>query len=41
MNGVDVADQLRATYNTHLKGVRNWLALFYWLVDTLKVNAFF
>ena len=40
MNGVDVADQLRASYNTHFKGVRNWLPLFYWLVDTLKVNAF-
>ena len=40
MNGVDVADQLRSGYNTHLKGVRNWLPLFYWLIDTLKVNAF-
>ena len=40
MNGVDVADQLRSAYNTHLKGVRNWLPLFYWLIDTIKVNSF-
>ena len=40
MNGVDIADQLRASYHTHLRGVRNWLPLFYWLVDTLKVNSF-
>ena len=40
MGGVDVADQLRSSYNTHLTGVRNWLPLFYWLVDTLKVNSY-
>ena len=40
MNGVDVADQLRSSYHTHLRGVRNWLPLFYWLVDTLKVNSY-
>ena len=40
MGGVDTADQLRASYNTHLSGVRNWLPLFYWLVDTLKVNSY-
>ena len=40
MNGVDLADQLRASYNTHRQGVRTWLPLFYWLIDTLKVNAF-
>lgn len=40
MNGVDVANQLRASYNTHHRGCRNWLPLFYWLVDTLKVNSF-
>lgn len=40
MNGVDIADQLRSSYNTHLKGCRNCLPLFYWLVDTLKVNSY-
>ena len=40
MNGVDLADQLRASYHTHLRGVRNWLPLFYWLVDTIKVNSY-
>ena len=40
MNGVDLADQLRASYNTHRQGYRTWLPLFYWLIDTLKVNAF-
>lgn len=40
MNGVDIADQLRASYHTHLSGVHNWLPLFYWLVDTLKVNSY-
>ena len=29
MNGVDLADQLRASYNTHMHGVRTWLPLFY------------
>lgn len=40
MHGVDIADQLRASYHTHLTGVRNWLPVFYWLVDTLKVNSY-
>ena len=40
MGGVDIADQLRSSYHTHLAGLRNWLPLFYWLLDTIKVNAF-
>ena len=40
MNGVDIADQLRSSYHTHRPGVRNWLPLFYWLIDTLKVNSY-
>ena len=40
MNGVDIADQLRASYPTHRRGVRNWLPLFYWLLDTIKVNSY-
>ena len=40
MGGVDIADQFRASYHTHRPGVRNWLPLFYWLLDTLKVNSY-
>jgi hypothetical protein len=32
--GVDIADQLRSSYRTHLKGKRNWLPLFYCLLDS-------
>jgi len=40
MNGVDRADQLCASYPTQLKAQRNWLPLFYWLLDTSIVNSF-
>ncbi|PWW76561.1 hypothetical protein C7212DRAFT_58795, partial [Tuber magnatum] len=40
MNGVDRADQLHAFYPTQPKAQRNWLPLFYWLVDTSIVNSF-
>lgn len=39
MNGVDRANQLRASYSTQLKALRNWLPLFYWILDTSIVNA--
>ena len=39
MNGVDRADQLRAYYSTQLKALRNWLPLFFWILDTSIVNA--
>jgi len=40
MGGVDIADQLRSYYTTHLRGRRNWLPLFYWLLDTTPVNSY-
>ena len=40
MNGVDIADQLRSSYPTQLKALRNWLPLFFWLLDTSIVNSF-
>jgi len=40
INGVDRADQLRASYPSQLKVQRNWLPLFYWLLDTSIVNSF-
>ena len=40
MNGVDRADQLRASIECHRKGNRNWLPLLWWLLDSVKVNAY-
>ena len=40
MNGVDVADQLRSYYNTQQTARRNWMPLFYWLLDTAIINAY-
>jgi len=40
MNGVDVADQLRLYYNTQQTAQRNWMPLFYWLLDTAIINAY-
>src|SRR6266498_112357 len=40
MNGVDVADQLRSYYNTQQTVRRNWMPLFFWLLDTVIVNAY-
>lgn len=40
MNGVDVADQLRSYYNTQQTVRRNWMPLFFWLLDTAIVNAY-
>jgi len=40
MNGVDQADQLRASYPTQLKALSNWLPLFFWILDTSIVNSF-
>ena len=33
MNGVDIANQHRASYETHLVSHRNWLPILYWLLD--------
>ena len=40
MNGVNVADQLRSYYNTQQTARRNWMPLFYWLLDTAIINAY-
>lgn len=40
MGGVDIADQRRSYYNTQLRVCRNWLPLFFWLLDTAIINSF-
>ena len=40
MGGVDIADQRRSYYSTQLRVVRNWMPLFFWLVDTTVINLF-
>ena len=40
MDGVDIADQLRSYYSTQQTAFRNWMPLFFWLLDTVIVNAF-
>ena len=40
MGGVDIADQLRSYYSTQLKACRNWLPLFFWLLDTTIINSY-
>jgi hypothetical protein len=40
MGGVDIADQLRAGFSTHQRGVKPWRPLFYWLLDSTIINAF-
>ena len=40
MNGVDIANQQRASYETHLVSYRNWLPILYWFLDAAIVNAF-
>lgn len=39
MNGVDLADQRRAAYTTHQRSQRNWMSLFWFLLDISLVNA--
>ena len=39
MGGVDIADQRRAYYATQLRVARNWMPLFFWLLDTTVINA--
>jgi len=41
MSGVDIADQLQASYTTHRKCWRNWLSLWFWLLDVTLVNSHF
>lgn len=41
MGGVDIADQRRSYYYTQLRVCRNWMPIFFWLLDTSIINAFF
>jgi hypothetical protein len=38
--GVDIADQYRSYFFTQLIARRNWLPFFFWLLDTMIVNAY-
>jgi hypothetical protein len=40
MGGVDIADQLRGYHSTQLTSRRNWMPLFFWLLDIVLVNSF-
>lgn len=40
MGGVDIAYQRRSYYYTQLRVCRNWLPLFFWLLDTAVINSF-
>ncbi len=40
MGGVDIADQHRAAYSSQRKALRNWIPTWYWMVDSVVVNAF-
>lgn len=40
MGGVDIADQYRSYYSTHLTSWRTWYSLFHWGVDTSLTNSF-
>lgn len=39
MGGVDIADQRRSYYSTQLRVCRNWLPIFFWLLDTTIINS--
>ena len=39
MNSVDLADQHYAGYTTHIRACRNWLCLFYFLLNISLVNS--
>jgi len=41
MRGVDIPDQLRASYTTYHKCWRNWLSLWFWLFNVTLVNSYF
>jgi len=40
MNGVNIADQLRARFTTKQQTSRTWMLLFYYLLDTAICNAY-
>ena len=40
MGGVDIADQLQASFTTQQRGVKPWRPLFYWLLDSVIIITF-
>ena len=40
MGGIDITDQLRSNYSVQQKSLRNWLPLFYRLLDTAIINSY-
>jgi hypothetical protein len=40
MGAVDIANQLRESYEVHRASVRNWWPLFYWLIDVTVINSY-
>ncbi|EDN09501.1 predicted protein [Histoplasma mississippiense (nom. inval.)] len=40
MNGIDLANQYRASYETHMPTNRTWLSILYWIIDHAIVNAY-
>jgi hypothetical protein len=40
MGGVDIADQYRSYYTTQITQRRNWLPIFFWILDTALINSF-
>jgi hypothetical protein len=40
MGGVDRANQLRASYETHQKNLRSWWPIFFWILDVAIINAY-
>src|SRR5690349_5886489 len=40
MGGVDIADQLRSYNSTQLTSNRNWMPLFFWILDIALVNSY-
>jgi hypothetical protein len=40
MGAVDIANQLRESYEVHRASIRNWWPLFYWLIDVTIINSY-
>lgn len=40
MGGVDRANQLRASYETHQRTLRSWWPIFFWTLDIAIINAY-
>ena len=40
MGGVDRANQLRASYETHQRCLRSWWPIFFWILDIAIINVY-